>query len=417
MTPVKHHQLEQWIKKPKDSIPSLFLIYGDAFLVKKSFDKLCAFLSGPDPSDFGLETLEGGTVSMADIIEELSTYSFLVTQKIVAVKNIPLFQTRNNPVEIGFSSSDYQMFTQFLEKGMPQNHCLILTCAAVDKRLKFYKTIEDFGQVIDCSVSEGTRKADIDEQNQVLGKICDSILTESGKKIDPPAFDLLVELTGFNPELFSSNLEKLVTYVGRKPQISVPDVKTVIVRDKKDPIFNLTNALLDKDTAKTLLYLNSILADGFHLLQILKSFENQIRKLILVKCCAYEISNGKPAGFARMGFNQFKLNILPQIIKYDEQTVLKFQELESFFEDKKLCKKEGFKDLLLASNPKNPYPVFQIFLKSENFPLSVLNQALVFISNLDYEMKTSAIDAKTQMENFIIQFCSKGGFINDTQEY
>jgi DNA polymerase-3 subunit delta len=87
----------------------------------------------------------------------------------------------------------------------------------------------------------------------------------------------------------------------------------------------------------------------------------------------------------------------------------KFTEPEIFFEDKKAFKKDGFKDLLLAPNPKNPYPVYQVFLKSENFSLSNLNQALVFISDLDYKMKTSAIDAKTQMENFIIQLCSKGG--------
>ncbi|MBU2482603.1 MAG: DNA polymerase III subunit delta, partial [Proteobacteria bacterium] len=184
-------------------------------------------------------------------------------------------------------------------------------------------------------------------------------------------------------------------------------------RDKKDPIFSLTNALMDKDITNSICYLNSLLNDGFHPLQILKSFENQIRKLLLVKCCVSDMNEGRPMGFARMGFNLFKQNVLPGIIEQDRLNTEKFKALEDFFEEKKAFKKESFKDLLLAPNPKNPYPVFQTFLKSENFSLSLLTQALVFISDLDYQMKTSAIDAKTQMENFLIQFCSKGGFNHD----
>ncbi|MBU2482885.1 MAG: DNA polymerase III subunit delta, partial [Proteobacteria bacterium] len=224
MTPVKHTVLDKQLKEFKNTpAPQLFLIYGDPFLVKNAFDAVRSFLLKGENSQFALETLEGGSVSMTDIIEELSTYSFMVKQKIVAVKNIPLFQTRNNPDEIGFSSADHQLFAQFLEKGMPEEHCLILTCPGVDKRLKFYKTIEDKGLVIDCSVSQGTRKADLDDQNQVLGNIADSILNSSGKTIIPRAFNLLVELTGFNPELFSQNLEKLITYVGKNTSISIED--------------------------------------------------------------------------------------------------------------------------------------------------------------------------------------------------
>lgn len=414
MTPVKHNLLDKYLKEFKTKpAPQLFLIYGDSFLIKKAFDTLRSFLLNGELCEFAIETLEGGSVSMADIIEELCTYSFVVKQKIVAVKNIPLFQTRNNPDEIGFSASDHHLLSQFLENGMPENHCLILTCSNIDKRLKFYKTIEENGLVIDCSVSQGSRKADLDDQNQVLTNIADPILSSSGKTIVPRALSLLVELTGFNPELFSQNLEKLITYVGKNTSISIEDVKSVIVRDKKDPVFNLTNALMDKDVANSIHYLNSLLDDGFHPLQILKSFENQIRKLLLVKCFLHEMNTGNPMRLASMGFNIFQQNVLPRIIERDKFMNQKFNEPEIFFEDKKTFKKDGFKDLLLAPNPKNPYPVFQVFLKSENFSLSTLNHALVFISNLDYKMKTSAIDAKTQMENFIIQLCSKGGFDHD----
>jgi len=72
-------------------------------------------------------------------------------------------------------------------------------------------------------------------------------------------------------------------------------------------------------------------------------------------------------------------------------------------------KKTEQNKLLLAPNPKSTYPVFIIFQKSENFSLHELNKALIFLSNVDYRLKSSSFDAKTALENFIINICSQGG--------
>ncbi len=415
MTPVKYNLFDAWLSKSKpEPMPQIILVYGESYFVKQVFDKICDRISKKNGTQYAIETLEGGSVSIGDIIEEVSTFSFLVKQKVVVVKNIPLFQTQKNPNEISFDSSDHQLFSNFIENGMPDDHRLILTCSNIDKRKKIYKCIEDKGLIVDCSVAQGIRKADVDDQNQVLKKMADSILAQSLKSIAPQAFNQLVELTGFNLELFSNNLEKLIAYTGKNKAISIKDVKAVVVRDKKDPIFNLTNALMEKDTGTSLFYLNSLLTEGFHPLQILKSFENQVRKLLLVKCFVQELNKGAPMGFRQMGFNGFKQGVLNQIIDRDKQVQLIIKEQEASVEKEKGKKKKAVSnDLLLAPNPKNPYPVYQVFLKSENFSLLVLNQALVFLSDLDYALKTSAIDAKAHIESFIIQFCSKGGFVHD----
>ncbi|MBT3386953.1 MAG: DNA polymerase III subunit delta [Desulfobacula sp.] len=416
---IKYSLLEAFLKSAQEKdIPSLVLIYGESFLVKQTFKIMSCFMLEKDKQKFALEILEGGIVSMGDIIEQVSTFSFLVSKKVVAVKNIPLFQTQKNSTDISFSSSDLDRLMDFIVKGIPKNHYLILTTSLVDKRKKIYKTIADKGLIIDCSVAQGARKADQDEQNAVLQTIADKILSTSEKTIDNQAFKTLVDLTGFNLGILSQNLEKLIAYSGKAKIISTADVKAVVKRDKKDPIFYLTNAVMAKDIKNALFYLNSLFNEGFHPLQILKSFENLIRKLILVKCFTQKVSKNNKMSLKKMNFNSFKQSVLPKIVHYDEQTKISMEDRDQYLSNEDLKKNANkANDLFLAPNPKNAYPVFQTFQKSENFSLNELNQALIFLGDLDYKLKSSSIDAKTQIENFIIKICRKGGFEHDTEKY
>lgn len=413
MASVKYNYLESFLgSDQKDTLTGLFLIYGEPYLTKQAFDTLSAFLLGNAQRQFAIETLEGGFVSMGDIIEQVATFSFLVPKKIVTVKNIPLFQAIKGNQEVSFSESELDLFSDFIQKGIPQNHFLILTSEIIDKRKKIYKTINDHGLMIDCAVAKGPRKADVDEQRVVLKGIAAPIMHRAQKILENQAFHALVDLTGFNLDLFSQNLEKLIAYTGKNNTISISDVKAVIIRDKKDPIFNLTNAVMDKDLKNSLFYLDSLFNEGYHPLQILKTFENLIRKLIVVKCFTKTALQNNPVSFKNMNYNSFVKNVLPGIIVHDEQTKKAIKEQEDYLskQDSKK-KKELSNDLVLALNPKNPYPVFQVFQKSENFSLNELNHAVFFLSDLDYKMKSSSFDAKTQIENFIINVCSKGGFV------
>ncbi|OFZ53856.1 MAG: DNA polymerase III subunit delta, partial [Bdellovibrionales bacterium RIFOXYB2_FULL_36_6] len=360
------------------------------------------------------ETLEGGSVSMGDIIEAVSTFSFFFSKKIIAVKNAPLFQSKQGNAETGFSSSDFDHFIAFLDKGgLPSNHCLILMTGDIDKRRKSYKALEEKGLVIDCSVTEGVRKADQDEQEKVFQTVSGQVLSKAGKIIGKQAFHLLMDLTGVDLERFAGNLEKLIIYSGGKNNISAEDVHAVISRDRKDPIFKLTNAFMDKNVKETLFYLNSIFNDGAHPLQILKIFENQIRKLTLVKCGIGKIAlKNKKLNLKNTGFDLFKQTVLPEIIIYDKQIKTQIESWKEFLSEKETKEKiNTSNDLLLASNPQNAYPVFQIFQKSQNFSLNELQHALIFLSDLDYRLKSSSFDAKTAFESFIIETCSKGGFV------
>ena len=388
---VKHAGLTQWLVTPGNSLPGFVLCAGEAYLVQKAVDQIKTRVLESAPSGCLLETLDGRIMSMGDVIDQVCTFSFF-GEKLVLVRHTPMFAVKVGPGEVSYSEKDLNRLSEMVHSGLPDGHFLVMTAGSLDRRRKIVKTLEKTGLIIDCTVPQGARKADLDDQRQILEDVAKTVLARSGKTMEPAAFSELLDRTGFNPALFAQNLDKLMVYTGDRTTISRTDVEAIIARDKKDPIFSLTNAMMEKNVSQALFYLSSLRKDGFHPLQILKSFENLVRRMLLFKAFSLEFSEKHPnIRMERMNFNGFKQQVLPAVIAHD-QTL-----------------QDPVKDLVLAPNPNSPYPIFQTFQKSIRFSLNELRDALISLGDLDFALKSSSVDADAGMEQFVMTFCLKGG--------
>ena len=413
MALIRHNALAGHLEgRAKETLSRIWLICGEPFLVRQAFEQLTGFLLRGQSREFGLDTLDGRQTPVGDVIERVTTFSFLQSAKVIAVKDAPLFTARAGAGEISYSPKDIDLLAGLAEKGIPENHILVMTASAPDKRKKIYKTILELGTVVDCTVATGARKADIEEQQAVLRDLARQLLSGTGKQMDQKAFQFLVEQTGFNPELFSGNIQKLLAYTGTRNRITADDVAAVVHRDKKDPIFSLTNAIMERDAPKALTLLNALFSEGFHPLQILKTLENQMRKLLAIKIflrTLYGENSGLPP-VKTMHFNGFKQAMMPRIQAWDKAAAQEEPAWEEILmsdaQNGKAKKgKPSANDLLLAPNPKSAYPVFQNFQKSENFSMNELTGAMVMLSDLDKKLKTSAVQPEIGIEFFIMTVC------------
>jgi len=298
-----------------------------------------------------------------------------------------------------------------IEKGFPKNNHLLITTDMVDKRRSLYKAIKSQGVVVDCAVPRGDRRADKMAQEDVLREKMTEILKPSNKEMDKGTYLALVDMTGFDLRTFCSSLEKLINYVGKRNTITVEDVESVLKRTKKDPIYELTNAIADRNTAKSLFFLGSILASEFHPLQVLSAIVNQIRKLLLAKDFAQSPhAKGWNAG---VSYNLFQQSIMPSIVAYDQSLLEILQNREDSIsptedgDQGKNKKKRKIKtDLLLARNPKNAYPVYQLLKKSEHFSETELVAAVAYLNEADAQLKISAQNPKLILERLIFKICN-----------
>jgi DNA polymerase-3 subunit delta len=288
----------------------------------------------------------------------------------------------------------------------------------VDKRRGLYKTLNSEGLIIDCLVPKGARRADRIAQEAVLAERKDAILGAGQKTMNQAAFHALYEKTGFDLRTFSSNLEKLVSYIGDRREISIEDVESVLPRTKIDPIYELTNALAaDRNPEQTLFFLDSLLSSGIHPLQAFAAMINQIRKLLLVKDFVTSPYGGNWQ--AACPYDYFREQIIPDVVAYDGELVDQLDRWQAMLDEKadpqgsetsakkKKKKSKTDTDLLIAKNPKNTYPIFQLFKKSERYTKEELLEAVDSLDKADKQLKSSGQKPKLVLENLIISICKK----------
>ena len=302
-----------------------------------------------------------------------------------------------------------------VEKGFPKGNHLIITTDMVDKRRKLYKLILKNGVVINCSVPKGARRADQLAQEAALVEQMETLLHGSGKTMDRRTFRAMYELTGFDLRIFSENLNTLISYVGDRKKIAQDDVKNVLKRTKKDPIYEFTNAISDRNVEESLFFLNSLLSDNLHPLQILAAITNQIRKLLIVRGFI-ESPHGK-SWHSGIQYGQFKSGIMPAVQRYDRDILNQLEEWDDMLSknvgtNQSRSEKVGRKkkkptatDLVIAKNPQSPYPVYQMLLKSEKFTTHELIAAFEKLSEADLRLKSTRQNQKLVLEQAILGIC------------
>jgi len=79
-------------------------------------------------------------------------------------------------------------------------------------------------------------------------------------KVDQDAARELVDALGADMMLVSSELEKLLLYVGEKKRITLGDVETMVLAAKQRSLYELTDAISANDKVKALAVLDAVLS-------------------------------------------------------------------------------------------------------------------------------------------------------------
>jgi len=319
---------------------------------------------------------------------------------------------KENNLFILSEKDNVDILQQAIVKGFPKKNHLVITTDMVDKRRKLFKIIKKTGIIIDCSVPKGDRRADKIAQEAVLSERMEVLLDRYEKTMDTLAYRTMYEMTGFDIGTFSDNLAKLISYVGDRKRITTEDVAFVLKRTKKDPIYELTNAIADRDIDTSLFFLNSLLAENFHPLQILASMTNQIRKLLVIRDFA-ESSHGS-SWYPEMHYTQFKNNIMASVQSYNKELLKQIEDWENMLSGnmdggtqrkKKKRETKKRKPVTDIEIPDNPYPVYKMLIKSEKFTKNELIDDIEHLSQADFRLKYTKQRARIILEEAIFWIC------------
>ena len=271
---------------------------------------------------------------------------------------------------------DAEVLNDAILAGYPKTNHLALTTDFVDKRRKLYKTINKMGVVIDCSVPKGERIADKRRQQQALKGYMKETLKRAGKIMAPGGFEALYEKIGPDMRSYSNELEKLIAFVGDRKEILPSDIETVSKRTKQDPIYEMSNAIAERDTHKALFFLDSLLKNNIHPLQVLAAVTNQIRKLILAKDF---INSGNGSSWRKdLSYAGFQKIVLPELEKREPDS--------------------------LTGNT-HPYAIYMTLKQSHNYTPEELMGAMELLLDTDIRLKSSGQNAKMVLEHAVLGIC------------
>ena len=241
----------------------IYLLYGEeTYKIEEELKKIV--------SNFGSELITGinyvkiDDSNLNNLISDIETPAFGYPKKLIVARKTGLFKNPNDVITEYFKTIkiDDSVDIVFVEE-------------SVSKNTVMYKTISQIGKVKEFK--ELSEKELIAEIGGWFSKA----------KINITQNDIyyFIECVGTNMQDIMSEIGKLVRYAGIGGTITKKDIDDLCIKKLDSYIFDMTNAMADRNIKKALEILNNMIYMKEPIPVIMVNLYNQIRRLYLTKLC------------------------------------------------------------------------------------------------------------------------------------
>jgi DNA polymerase-3 subunit delta len=258
---------------------------------------------------YNVDTYSGGEVELATITATCETIPFLADQRLVVVEGLPKKRRGENVGNMGSTDTappaeESTATTAASGKAGKAKRGKKSARSSTESRAGFEKGLAAYiAQLPDSCELIVLVDEELDARNELLeaaarhGKVILSTLPRGaavrgwivqrakslGVAIHPQAAALLADYIGNQLRLLANELAKLATYVGAGETITVDDVRKLSAQVQEARIFELTDAMAQRNLRRALDVLHDLLADGEPPLKLMSTVTSQLRTLLLVK--------------------------------------------------------------------------------------------------------------------------------------
>jgi DNA polymerase III delta subunit len=281
------------------------------------------------------------------------------------------------------ATGDQELIEDLVLSTLPEGTILVFTAPGVDKRKKIFKTVEEKGHVVECSVQHEKYGTGLDKT--FFEERVREVLSRAGKEIAPEALEKMYARSGTEIRLLESELGKLVGYVGERRKITSRDVETLFSDFHEAAFFELNNVLRTADLKRCLPALHENLKVVSHPLQTLAAMATEFRRLMVARELLFTVF--RSSWKRGMNYQSF----LPVLKKARE-------------ENPGLTQK-GKLNLLTMKE----YPLYLYLRDAQKFPMEKLTRIMEAILEADVMMKSSRLGSqapKAVLENLVMIICA-----------
>lgn len=256
-----------------NELKSLYLFYGPEEYLKKYYQGLIEKnLIDEDFRAMNMVVMEG-KVEIKKVIDNCDTLPLFSEKKLVIVKNSGLFKSgKKAEGEKAKGKGSNDEFISFLQN-VPSHTCLIFIEEEIDKRLKTVDAIKKNGLIVEFSYQKPAE----------LVKWVSKALKSFNKDISTDAASELVNNSEPGMNEILNEINKLVSYSGNREKIGILDVRKVCTKSIKSRIFDLTDAVAEKNRTKAFKILEDMVILKEPMPRILFMITRQLRHVLEMK--------------------------------------------------------------------------------------------------------------------------------------
>lgn len=236
----------------------------DSYLAEQALERVLAAAVGDDRQD-AVQVFQGDERKWEDVVSAARTGSLFVSRRAVVVR-------RADQVK-----GEEEALAAWLADPSP-DVVLVLLAAKPDRRRSAWKKLLAVADVHDAAPRKG----------RALRALVEQELRRRGLRFAPDALEELVSEVGGDLRRLMGEADKIEAWAEGRRDISADDVAAVLGRGLGQPLYLLSDAYAERDTAATLALVERLLRDGEEGLRLLATLHRSLRQVRLVKAFAAE---------------------------------------------------------------------------------------------------------------------------------
>jgi len=264
-------------------------------------------------ADFNRDEFRAGETPMATVLAAAGTLPMMAP-----VRWVHLYEINR------LKADEQAALCAYIEKPSPKT-VLCLSGEKLDQRTKLASSL---GAAKALFVLEAPKQ-------RALAAWLSARCEKRGLHIEADACQLLADLVGAEVGPLDRAIDKLALYAGEKRAISIEDVEACIAPTRVHSIFDLTDAIGQRDLVGALSLVHSVLAGGENALPVLGMIARQLRNLLRTKeLVSHNASDGEIA--SQVGVPPFLVGALRSQAKHYDASELLFALAEAGRADRRL---------------------------------------------------------------------------------
>lgn len=261
----------------------------DDYLLSRRLAALKAAMGDAEMADLNVTDLAGNRTDAADILYHAGTMPFLAERRMVIVRDYLSQLDKRMGASKGTDSAAHNEAARlFGDLGdLPASNDLIFVESGLDKRRHLWKGFSgERGATPGLAELTASGRVVLEELTtpdvRQLGHWIGRTAKEQGIAIEGPAVQMLANFVGPNLRQLANELEKLSLYAHGRA-ITAGDVKLMVSDSSEGLIWDLTDALSQRDGRKAMRSLHDLRRGDANPFYLLTMMARQYRILIKVK--------------------------------------------------------------------------------------------------------------------------------------